>query len=250
MRLAALMYHDIEAAKTRNRYAFTLDEFRAHLAALRSAGLGAPAVWDAAGSERDGFALTFDDGCPGWRDAAQALESMGWRAFFFVTTGAIGRAGGIDQADIRRLAAAGHVVGSHSVDHPDRLAGRELDFIEDQWVRSKAALEDILGREVSAASVPGGAYGRKVGLAAAAAGIRHLFTSEPVLTSWNAGPCQVLGRFTLTNGMSAEAAAGLARGAAAQCWPQYLAWNLKKVLKATLNRPYRTLRKRWYAGTS
>ena len=243
MKLIALMYHDIEPART--RYSFTLAEFKQHLAAIRETAGGAPAVPGGA-PDMSGFALTFDDGHPGWLHAAEALQELQWKAFFFVITSFVGKAGKLDRAAIRRLAEMGHVIGSHTVDHPVRLSERDDAFIRDQWSRSKAALEDILGREVASASVPGGFYDVKVGRAADAAGFKHLFTSEPVATSWEVGGCRVLGRFALTNGMSSRRVARIAAGRRSERARQYLAWNVKKAAKSVMLRPYLALRKRLY----
>lgn len=245
MRLISLMYHDIQA--TPHRYSFTIEEFRGHLAAIREAVQGAPAA-SVETRGLPGFALTFDDGHPGWLQAAEALQELQWKAFFFVITGAVGKAGALDRCDIRRLADMGHVIGSHSADHPHRLSAREDAFILDQWSRSKAALEDMLGREVTCASVPGGFYSARVGRAAMAAGIRNLFTSEPVAASWDVGGCRIFGRFTLTNAMSASKIARIAAGAPCEHARQYLAWNAKKALKRTMARPYHAFRSRWYSS--
>ena len=152
----------------------------------------------------------------------------------------------MDRSDLRQLARMGHVIGSHSVDHPFQLDKKDDAFILDQWSRSKAALEDILGREVTSAAVPGGFYNARVGRAADAAGLRYLFTSEPVTTSWDVGGCRVLGRFALTNGMSSRKVARIAAGAGSERAAQYLAWNLKKAVKSVMLRPYLALRKRMY----
>lgn len=245
VKLNSLMYHAIETSPNGGRYSFTIAEFRDHLAAIKAGVGAAPAIIGGA-SGMSGFALTFDDGHPGWLQAAQALEELRWKAFFFVITGVIGRAGRLDRSDIRRLAALGHVIGSHSVDHPEHLSGRGEAYILDQWSRSKAALEDILGREVTSASVPGGFYSARVARAAATAGIRQLFTSEPVATSWDVGACRVFGRFTLTNGMSSRNVARIAAGARSERARQYLSWNLKKAVKAVMLRPYLALRRRVY----
>ena len=243
MRLNSLMYHDIEAART--RYSFTLGEFREHLAAIREMGGGAPAIPGGA-AVMSGFALTFDDGHPGWLQAAEALQELRWRAFFFVITSFVGKAGKLDRAAIRRLAEMGHVIGSHTVDHPVQISDRDDAFILDQWSRSRAALEDILGREVTSASVPGGFYSAKVGRAADAAGVKHLFTSEPVATSWEAGGCRVWGRFALTNGMSSRTVARIAAGRRSERARQYFAWKVKKAAKSVMLGPYLALRKRLY----
>ncbi len=250
MSLRALMYHDIEAAATRNRYSFSSADFAAHMAAVKAAADGAPSVERGPSGPSAGYAITFDDGHPGWLAAADALEALGWRAYFFVISGRIGAAGGLDKAAIRRLDGAGHVIGSHSVDHPYHLASRGRDFIVDQWARSKAALEDVVGHEVLSASVPGGSYDRGVGLAADAAGVRQLFTSEPVASSWEDGACRVFGRFTLYNGMGPDAAAALALGRLTATVPQYVSWNVKKAARTALRGPYHALRRALYPGTT
>lgn len=241
MNLAALMYHDIEAGPTERRYSFSLAEFREHLEALAGAGLGAPGLpGDAAAS----WAVTFDDGHPGWLAAADALAERGWKGVFFTISGAVGKAGGLSRADVRRLADMGHAVGSHSVDHPEALNRRDDAFILDQWSRSRRDLEDMTGGPVVTASVPGGFYGANVARAAAAAGLRHLFTSEPVLASWSEGGVEVYGRYTLTHGMGADDAVALAAGRGTARLRQFAAWNLKKAVKAVLLRPYLAVRAR------
>ena len=149
------MYHDIATARNDDRYTFTIAEFREHLAAINEEVGGAPAVPGEA-VDMSGFALTFDDGHMGWLQAGEALQELRWKASFFVITGDIGKAGKLDASDLKRLAGMGHVIGSHTVDHPERISGRDDAFILDQWSRSKASLEDILGRNVTSGSVPGG----------------------------------------------------------------------------------------------
>jgi peptidoglycan/xylan/chitin deacetylase (PgdA/CDA1 family) len=243
MKLNSLMYHAIEAARTECRYSFSLAEFKSHLAALRAAVGGAPAV-PVGAADMSGFAVTFDDGHVGWLQAAEALDALQWKASFFVVTGLIGTKSSVNRSDIKRLAEMGHVIGSHSADHPRRLSGRDDAFILDQWRRSKAVLEDILGREVANASVPGGYYSARVARAAEAAGIRNLFTSEPVATSWNVGRCRVLGRFVLTNEMTRERIARIAVGARGEHARQYCWWNCKKAVKSVALAPYLSIRGR------
>lgn len=242
-KLISLTYHEFQT--TRHRYSFTIEEFRDHLAAIKKVVAGAPAVLNGI-NDSSGFVLTFDDGHRSWLEAAEALQELQWRAFFFVITGGIGKAGAFDRSYIKRLASMGHVIGTHTVDHPFQLSGRDDAFILDQWSRSKAALEDILGHEVTSGSVPGGFYNAKVGRAADAAGLKHLFTSEPVITSWDVGGCRVLGRFALTNGMSSRRVARIAAGARIERASQYLSWNLKKAAKSVMIRSYEALRKRLY----
>lgn len=242
-KLIALNYHEFKTA--RHRYSFTIEEFRDHLAAIKEAVSGSPAVLSGT-RDPSGFALTFDDGHRSCLEAAQALQEHQWKAHFFVITGRIGKAGALERSDVKRLASLGHVIGTHTADHPFQLSGRDDAFILDQWSRSKAALEELLGHEVTSGAVPGGFYSAKVGRAADAAGLKHLFTSEPVITSWEVGGCRIWGRFALTNSMSSRTIARLAAGARLERASEYLAWNLKKAVKSVLPRAYRALRERPY----
>lgn len=243
MKLTALIYHDIERGPSQRRYAFSIADFRSHLAAYAEAIGSAPVL---PGERGSGYALTFDDGHEGWLDAAEALGERGWRASFFVVTGLIGRAGRLRRGDVRRLAEMGHAVGTHTVEHPNMLFREDDAYILDQWARSKAMLEDITGSEVTSGALPGGDYARRIGRAADAAGLKHLFTSEPVTTSWREGECEILGRFVLTNGMSGRRAARIAAGDRLEHAAQYLLWNVKKAAKASMRGPYLALRRRLY----
>ncbi len=241
MKLISLMYHDIETTRTRLRYAFSIGEFKEHLAAIKNTVGHGPAIPGDSGAS--GFALTFDDGHVGWLKAAEALNELRWKASFFIVTKGIGRPGALDRSAIRQLAGMGHVIGSHTVDHP-ALSGKDDAFILDQWTRSKAALEDILGQAVTTGSVPGGFYSPRVARAADAAGLKHLFTSEPVVPTWEVGGCRVLGRFTLLNGMSRGTVARIVGGDRSEHARHYLAWRVKKAVRSFMPRAYLALRDR------
>jgi hypothetical protein len=112
-----------------------------------------------------------------------------------------------------------------------------------EWKQSTAVLADILGHPVSVAAVPGGDYRPVVARAAAAAGIRTLFTSEPVLGIREVDGCRVLGRLTIHRGTSAEEAAALACGGARFRVRQLASWNAKKAAKAIGGENYLRLRR-------
>jgi peptidoglycan/xylan/chitin deacetylase (PgdA/CDA1 family) len=225
------MYHGITAAPADNRYSLELARFREHLAAIRARGAAS-------------FEVTFDDGHPGWLAAAEALGEHGWKGVFFVVTCAIGRPGELSKADLRRLAAMGHEVGSHSVDHPDDLWRREASYIRAQWRDSKAFLEEVLGAPVLSASVPGGYYSETVGRMAQEAGVRRLYTSEPVSAPWSVGDCAVFGRYAVFNTTTAERAAALAAGDLLPAALQRAAWTGKKALKTSFPGAYDAARRR------
>lgn len=105
--------------------------------------------------ERPGeIALTYDDG-PNPAATPQLLEVLarhGVRATFFL----IGRYVRQQAAIVREIAAAGHVIGNHSMTHP------WLPFLSDTRIREElagcnAALEDVLGAPVRFFRAPHGA---------------------------------------------------------------------------------------------
>lgn len=251
----ALMYHDVIVEEAwdssgfpgpwSRHYKFTRAEFDEHLRQIAAAWNGAP---PAAGDPEDGGApplhITFDDGGVGSMEAAEALESLGWRGYFFVTTGRIGTDGFLNTAQIRELARAGHGIGSHSETHPTRMAVLSPDELRREWTQSLATLSEILGQPVRVASVPGGYYSQAVGEAAADSGVRWLFTSEPVETISSVNGCRILGRYAIHRAHTPEQAAQFAAGNAWLCWRTRAWWDLKKALKRAGGPAYLALAKR------
>ena len=141
--------------------------------------------------------LTFDDGGRSALVAAAELERRGWRAHFFIVTSLVGHPGFLDAAGIRQLHRAGHVIGSHSHTHPNIFREQPVSRMLEEWRTSCDRLAQLLGGPCQAASVPGGDISARVLESADAAGLRYLFTSEPVLVPHQVGDCLVLGRFSV-----------------------------------------------------
>jgi hypothetical protein len=109
-------------------------------------------------------------------------------------------------------------------------------------------LEDLLGHAVDVASVPGGYFSRAVARAAADAGIRVLFTSEPV-TAVHAGPgCTLIGRFTIRHGDADGAAQQLVAPASWARVRAWAAWNAKGLVKPVLGPAYMRVSDWLHAG--
>jgi peptidoglycan/xylan/chitin deacetylase (PgdA/CDA1 family) len=159
------------------------------------------------------------------------LNHYGWKGHFFITAHYIGRPTFVNKDHIRMLRKDGHVIGSHSNSHPDRMSSLSWDRLVTEWSTSVKTLSDILGEEVSTASVPGGYYSRKVAEAASHSGIKALFTSEPVTKSQTIDGCEVFGRYTVWQGMAPEVSAGFASGRRMPRYQQFLFWNTKKIAK-------------------
>ena len=100
------------------------------------------------------LALTFDDGPnPAWTPhLLDVMAAHRVQGTFFM----LGKFAAAEPELVRRVAAAGHLVGCHSWDHPN-LARTAKAAIEEQLTRSKDELEQILGQEVRFFRPPYGA---------------------------------------------------------------------------------------------
>ena len=242
MKLQTLMYHDVVENGALDasgfpgagpaRYKLDWQELLEHLDRIAEAAEGAPVTaGDIIGGERSGgWSFTVDDGGRSSLRIGQELARRGWRGHFFVTTGRIGDPAFLAGDEISALAGMGHVIGSHSHSHPKRLSSCTAREIADEWRSSVEVLGALLDRPVSTASVPGGYFSRQVAVAAAAVGIRVLFTSEPIRTVRSEGGCLVVGRFAVRRGLSARSAAAAATTLAP--WArQRFSWNARKAAK-------------------
>ena len=262
MRALALLYHDVVAADDwdasgfsgagASSYKLERGHFERHLAAIRTAAVAHGTVRDlVAGSPSPAgprrVLMTFDDGgASAYGCTADLLEDVGWRGHFLITTDYLGTKGFVTGAQIRDLAARGHVIGTHSCSHPAIMSACSWHQLVDEWTRSTAVLGDVLGEPVRVGSVPGGNFSRRVAAAAAAAGMTALFTSEPTTRCRSVAGCLVVGRYTLRRDTPVAAAAALASGRVVARLRQVAWWNLKKVAKGIGGHAYLALRRAIY----
>lgn len=256
MRVHALMYHDVvdgdvEASGFRGpgpaRYKLTTEAFLEHLGALERATGRAPASIEeliGAGAPPGTWLLTFDDGGSSAVHTAELLARRGWRGHFFVVTDQLGRPGFMRDEDVRAVSAMGHVVGSHSSSHPLRMSACPPSRLREEWRHSVEILSELIGARVTAGSVPGGHYSAEVGHAAAAAGLRALFTSDPVSRVAAVDGCLLVGRYAIRRHTAAADAARAARGDHGQWARQRAAWSLRGAAKAVGGPRYERLRAR------
>ena len=135
------------------------------------------ALLDAA-AERNDVRITFDDGnVSDLEHALPALRARGLEATFFIVAGRIGTPGFLDASGVRQLAAAGMEIGSHGMRH---RPWRHLDALarDEELVRAKAVLEEVVERPVTEAACPFGSYDRRVVAGLRAAGYRRVYTSD------------------------------------------------------------------------
>lgn len=78
---------------------------------LTSAGRS-PAV-----APRTAVSLTFDDGRASQRNAVAALDRVGLQGTFYVNSGFTGATGFLTRRDLTAMAATGHEIGGHTVQH-------------------------------------------------------------------------------------------------------------------------------------
>jgi len=195
-----------------------------------------------ANSERSVF-LTVDDGrLSSYTIIAPALEQLGWRGHFFVTTDWMGLPGFLTAQQIRELDARGHVIGSHSCSHPKGMWTLSADVLSREWSESRARLADTVGHEVGVAAVPAGYYSQRVAEVVAACGYRFLFTSEPTTRTSLIGGCHVLGRYTVRRYTDVSAVGSIAAGDRWDRWKQAAAWTATKTAKRTAGKWYLPLR--------
>jgi peptidoglycan/xylan/chitin deacetylase (PgdA/CDA1 family) len=236
------MYHDVLrpdrgpsgfVGEGPSRYALRWDEFVAHLDRMEQTIGAAPLLVDRTPPDdrQLGWVLTFDDGGASAVDVGEELARRGWRGYFFVTAGLVGTPGFVDAEGVRELDGMGHVVGSHSVTHPDRMGALPSEEILLEWRESCDTLAGLVGGPIRAASVPGGFYRKRVAVAAAQAGIATLFTSEPVRTVRTVDGCLVVGRYVIRDDTTAREAAAAAAGVPSTWRRQYVAWSIRKPVK-------------------
>jgi peptidoglycan/xylan/chitin deacetylase (PgdA/CDA1 family) len=251
----ALLYHDVVSPGRDDesgfpgtgaaRYKLPTSEFKQHLQRLSQVMVRSPLASQVnmTAGHAD-WLITFDDGGKSFlHPIADLLEDQGWRGWFFITTGRINTPGFMTTSELKSLAARGHVIGSHSVTHPARFSALTPDQLLAEWQDSRKRLQDWLGLPIETASVPGGFYSPAVATSASAAGVQVLFNSEPVSGISKVAGCQIVGRYTLYRGMTAQAAVGLLTSPVAR-WRQMATWNAKKLLKKVAAKPYRFVRER------
>jgi len=219
--VASLGYHDVTDTPSESgfqragavAYKLGVAQFREQLDCITGAAARAPSLVTRLDLTRPGrhLLLTFDDGGKSALKISDELCRRGWRGHFFISTGLIGRRTFLTPEEIRLLRNAGHVVGTHSHSHPDiyRDLGWEQMLVE--WRRSSDILAQLLGEPCEAGAVPGGEISPRVLQSAGAAGLRHLFTSDPTLRPRAVGGCWILGRFCVKHSTSPGDVARLAR---------------------------------------
>lgn len=251
MTIRALMYHDVITAEQIDMsgfpgpasamYKLTPEQFEKHLNVL-SANLPQPPkiISNETIHEDSPFFLTFDDGgVSAYNFVLERLETLGWKAHFFITTDRINKNGFLSSEQIIEIDKLGHCIGTHSKSHPD-LSKLSKEEVYDQWHSSSLNLSDILGKNVNVGGVPGGWFNNTVAQEAARANIEYLFTSTPTTSVNYEGNCAIIGRFGLKSSTPINTLKNLITSKSS--WrKQKLIWDLKKILQKACGPQYKAL---------
>lgn len=201
-RVPVLMYHRVGDAHNawESRYCISPQNFAAHMHALARKGYKAHSI-DALVNWLDGgtplppgaIVITFDDGFRGVRDhALPVLETMGWPFTVFLVSDLIGQQDYwtktsnpsglthplLNADEIRDMQTRGVTFHSHTRSHPS-LPTLDDEELTDQLSGSRAALEELLGHEITFLAYPFGHVDERVEAATRAAGYRAAFSTQP-----------------------------------------------------------------------
>jgi peptidoglycan/xylan/chitin deacetylase (PgdA/CDA1 family) len=156
----------------------------------------------ASGAALDGVvALSFDDG---YRDVAEhalpVLEHRGFRATVFVATGVVDGSAAfswyarqppvLGWSDIVALDGSALSFEAHTITHPN-LTALAAAQAEREIAGSKRALEDRLGRPVTAFCYPAGVYGPRERELVARAGFTAATSCEPGVNTPDSDPLEL-----------------------------------------------------------
>jgi peptidoglycan/xylan/chitin deacetylase (PgdA/CDA1 family) len=132
--------------------------------------------------------LTFDDGHSSFvTQAMPVLLQDGFVATVFVNTGLMGRPSYMTAAQVQQAAAAGMVIGDHTVNHVD-LNALPAIAVRTEISADRTVLQELTGQSVMDFAYPYGDYDAQVVSAVAALGFRDAVTMNFGRVEWLAQP--------------------------------------------------------------
>lgn len=246
MRHISLMYHCVynvkpEESGFQNSTAFTyklsVNQFERQIEAISK-------YLDKKELPKSTVEFTFDDGgVSSFTVIKPILEKYGFKGVFFIATKFIGTSGFITIEQIKYLAQAGHIVGSHSHTHPERMDILSLKELEYEWMESHKILSNILNTKIETASIPNGYSSKLVIESMSMAGYKKNYTSRPTTKILHNGEFSIIGRYAITNDMTTDYVLGIVSRKSTRlrikCRNSFL-----KIAKALLGNYYLTIRKK------
>ncbi|MBW4028837.1 MAG: polysaccharide deacetylase family protein [Acidobacteria bacterium] len=226
-------YHELVPADGPiSRYSVSTERFQSHLNLFRSLAEGSSAT----------PRVSFDDGHrSNYLHAAPLLQRAGMTATFFITAGFMAsRADFMDWTEVRSLLSAGHAVEAHGWSHRFLPDCSDLELAR-ELVDAKACLEDHLGHLVTRLSCPGGRYNDRVLFAAAEAGYKNVYSSEPWYERIVTSSLTLEGRIMVRRDTSLTALSRLARHTLLARGTVYAERSLRTGLRKVLGPTYHSL---------
>lgn len=157
------------------------------------------------GIDKSNISFTFDDGGRSFLYiVAEVLERYGFWGTFFIATAYIDTAGFLTKDEVIELRRRGHLIGSHSHTHPERMDTLQVTKLQEEWAVSCSMLSKILDEPVSMASIPNGFSSKGVLQAMSDNGITLIYDSTPTTKKRSYKGATIVGRYAITNDMSPE----------------------------------------------
>lgn len=180
------MYHGIVSASSpapgaretgADFYDVPLEHFKAQMDWLKKEGYKVTTI-DTPSVHGKGVVITFDDGeLNNFQNALPVLQEKGWKAYFFIIVKRIGEQGYMNWQQLKAMADAGMIIGSHGLTH--EILTNLLDSqMEEELRASKSTLEINLNISVTSLSIPRGFCNDKVLQTAYALGYKTIFISD------------------------------------------------------------------------
>ena len=184
-----LMYHYIRVNPVpTDRIGFGLSiapaDFESQMTYLESRGYRSVTIAEiASGAAARGpgrpVAITFDDGYDdAYTVANPILARHGFKATFYIITALVGRSRYMSWEQVRELAAAGNVIGSHTMNHRD-LTRLDVMSLYAELAVSQTTLEAQVGQPVLDFCYPSGRYDLAVRDMVRHVGYRTAVTEQP-----------------------------------------------------------------------
>ncbi len=215
-KIPILMYHEVsKVSKAHDKcysmtplYDIPIDMFESQLMLFAQNGYKTLLFDDVLKIKQDEkyIILTFDDGLKGnYRYVFPILNKYGFKATFFVTTGAIGSERYMNWSELKELVDNGMSIQSHTMSHKPLQTLYKEDIYRELF-GSKETIERMLKTKVTAISFPHGSYNLKIVSMAKEIGYKWMCTSNIAYVYYNTfkNGKHVLGRITITNKMKLD----------------------------------------------
>jgi peptidoglycan/xylan/chitin deacetylase (PgdA/CDA1 family) len=186
----ALLYHDVSNDTWPNKktgrqapgsrlYKISEQLFSQHLKVIKEDDFLVTNIFKINSGMNNKLLLCFDDGgISNFNIIAPALDKYSWPGHFFVITNQIDQPGFMTRAQIKDLKNRNHVIGSHSHSHPNLTVLNDQQ-IQNEFIKSKKIIEEIIGENCQCLSVPEGELNHNIIKIAKKVGYKYIFTSTP-----------------------------------------------------------------------